>query len=259
MVRFIEWCNNENTAVGVHSFTVLTSNPANLAAGVHATSAVVPEHYVSGERAARALRRLGKPNAAAMIEEKLPTAKSIRSGDLGEILATEWMNEHGNGYGAPIKRLRWKDHRNMAMRGEDVIGLLVDPETQRLHFLKGEAKSRVALTGQVVSEARTGLDKENGLPSQHALSFIADRLAEMGNTELSDAIDDAQWRNGIAPQSVGHFLFTFSDNAPDRYLAGSLRTYSGTFPQLYVGLRIEGHAAFVQAVYEQVIANANNA
>jgi hypothetical protein len=64
----------------------------------------------------------------------------------------------------------------------------------------------------------------------------------MGNTELSDAIDDAQWRNGIAPQSVGHFLFTFSDNAPDRYLASSLRTYSGTFPQLYVGLRIEGHA-----------------
>lgn len=259
MARFIEWCNSENTAVGAYSFTVLTGNPANLAVGVQATSAVVPGHYVSGERVARALRRLGRPNAAAMIEEKLPTTKSIRSGDLGEILATEWMNEHGNGYRAPIKRLRWKDHRNMAMRGEDVIGLLVDPETQRLHFLKGEAKSRVALTGQVLSEARAGLDKENGLPSQHALSFIADRLSEMGDEVLADAIDDAQWRHGIAPQNVRHLLFTFSGNAPGRLLSESLRTYTGATSQLYVGLRIEGHAAFVQAVYEQVIANANDA
>ena len=53
-------------------------------------------------------------------------ARQIRSGDLGEIYATEWIDAHSGGYRAPIKRLRWKDHRNMAMRGDDVIGILQD-------------------------------------------------------------------------------------------------------------------------------------
>ena len=130
---------------------------------------------------ARALARLGKPAAAALIEGKLPTTKAIRSGDLGEIYATEWIDAHSGGYRAPIKRLRWKDHRNMAMRGDDVIGILQDAQSQRLHFLKTEAKSRAALTAQVLTEARAGLDKDGGLPSAHALSFISARLLELDN------------------------------------------------------------------------------
>ena len=82
-----------------------------------------------GGTSGRALARLGKPAAAALIQGKLPTNKAIRSGDLGEIYATEWIDAHSGGYRAPIKRLRWKDHRNMAMRGDDVIGILQDAQT----------------------------------------------------------------------------------------------------------------------------------
>lgn len=108
-----------------------------------------------------------------------------------------------------------------------------------------------------MTEARVGLDKDSGLPSAHALSFIADRLAELGNDALSDAIIDAQLKNGIQPQNVRHLLFTFSGNNPEVHLAGSLQTYSGGVAQWSVGLRVEGHAAFVAAVYDLVIANAN--
>jgi hypothetical protein len=94
---------------------------------------------------------------------KLPTTKALRSGDLGEIYATEWIDAHSGGYHAPIKRLRWKDYRNMAMRGDDVIGIFQDADTKRLKFLKTEAKSRVTLTAQVLAEARAGLDKDGGL------------------------------------------------------------------------------------------------
>jgi hypothetical protein len=52
----------------------------------------------------------------------------------------------------------------MAMRGDDVIGMLLDAETQRLSFLKTEAKSRINLRAQTLDEARSGLDKDNGLP-----------------------------------------------------------------------------------------------
>lgn len=85
----------------------------------------------------------------------------------------------------------------MAMRGDDVIGIDQGPENGRLHFLKSESKSRVTLAAGVVAEAREGLDKDRGLPSPHALSFISERLLEAGNPELADAIDDAQLKHGI--------------------------------------------------------------
>jgi hypothetical protein len=175
------------------------------------------------------LKTLTDAEAATFVEGKLPTSKSIRSGDLGEILATEWIATQG-GYQVPIKRLRWKDHRNMAMRGDDVIGIQQNPQAGGLQFLKTEAKSRVALSSAVVTEARAGLDKDGGLPSAHALSFIADRLADLGNDALSDAILDAQLKTGIQPQQVRHLLFTFSGNNPETHLTGSLRTYAGDLP-----------------------------
>ncbi len=164
MVQFDKWCTSTDAQVGPHFCRVMTGFAANLATGVQATAAIVPGHYASEEHLARAFRRLGKSAVAALIESKLPTTKAIRSGDLGEIFATEWIDAHSGGYHAPIKRLRWKDHRNMAMRGEDVIGILQDPQTQRLRFLKTEAKSRAVLTAQVVAAARANLDKDGGRP-----------------------------------------------------------------------------------------------
>ncbi|SEM52183.1 protein of unknown function [Variovorax sp. YR750] len=237
----------------------MTGQAASIPIGIQATAAIVPAHYASEEQVARALARLGKPEAAALIEGKLPTTKAIRSGDLGEIYATEWIDGHSGGYRAPIKRLRWKDHRNMAMRGDDVIGIFQDPQTQRLHFLKTEAKSRVALTAQVLNEARAGLDKSDGLPSAHALSFISARLLELNQLPLADAIDDALLKHGISSQNVRHLLFTFSGNAPDALLTASLQAYPGPINQWGVGLRVEGHAAFIGAVYDRVVSDANNA
>jgi hypothetical protein len=206
---------------------------------------------------ARALARLGKPAAAALIQGKLPTTKAIRSGDLGEIYATEWIDVY-SGYRAPIKRLRWKDHRNMAMRGDDVIAIQQDVQTQRLRFLKTEAKSRASLTAKVLAEARAGLDKDGGLPSAHALSFISERLLGMGNLPLADAIDDALLKHGIPAQSVTHLLFVFSGNAPDALLTTALQGYPGPISQWGIGLRVEGHGTFIGAVYDRVIADANN-
>src|SRR3984885_2602536 len=70
----------------------MTGQAANLATGIQATAAIVPAHYASEEQVARALARLGKPATAALIGGKLPTTKAIRSGDLGEIYAAEWID-----------------------------------------------------------------------------------------------------------------------------------------------------------------------
>lgn len=147
----------------------------------------------------------------------------------------------------------------MAMRGEDVIGIFMDPQSQLLFFLKTEAKSRATLTAQVVTEARANLDKDGGLPSGHALTFISARLLELGNESLADAIDDTLLKQSIPPTRVRHLLFTFSGNSPEAMLASSLEAYSGSFNQYSVGLRVEGHADFINAIYNRVITNANNA
>ncbi|WP_143541036.1 hypothetical protein [Rhizobium anhuiense] len=109
-----------------------------------------------------------------------------------------------------------------------------------------------------VTSPRTALDKDGGLPSAHALSYVADRLAEIGNEALSDAILNAQLKVGIQTQNVRHLTFVLSGNNPEPHLTTSLQAYAGGVEQWTVGLRIEGHAAFVAAVYDLVIANANN-
>lgn len=201
MAQFNDWCLSVDEPIGNHFRRVMTGQAANLAAGVQATAAIVPGHYASEEQMARAFARLGKLEAAALIQGKLPTTKAIRSGDLGEIYATEWIDAHSGGYQAPIKRLRWKDHRNLAMRGDDVIGILQDAQTQRLQFLKTEAKSRAALTGQVLTEARAGLDKDGGLfvekgpvlrraaPAANGIGVSAPALAGIAGPDKSRAGD----------------------------------------------------------------------
>ena len=82
---------------------------------------------------------------------------------------------------------------------------------------------------------------------------------EPTNLPLADAIDDALLKHGIPAQSVRHLLFIFSGNAPEALLTASLHAYPGPFNQWGVGLHVEGHAAFIGAVYDRVIADANNA
>ena len=227
MVQFNDWCDFADTPIGNHHMRVMTGRPANSATGVQVTATAVPAHYAAEERIARALARLGKAGAAKMITDLLPQTPQIRSGDLGEIYATEWINAH-SGYRAPIKRLRWGDHRDMAMRGDDVIGMILDPATQRLRFLKTEAKSRAVLRAKTLEEARTGLDKDGGLPSSHSLSYISARLMELGtDMPLVDAIDDALYRHGVPPESVKHLLFTYSGNSPQALLTQALQAYPG--------------------------------
>lgn len=257
MVDFDGWCDAVQEVVNGHNLKVLSGVDGQLTQVRDLIAAVVPTHYASEGHVARILERLGKTEAAQFIREKLPQSKRIRSGDLTEILATEYIADKMP-YSVPIKRLRWKDHRNMSMRGDDVVGINRNPESGRLQFLKSESKSRVTLGATVITEARQGLDKDAGLPSPHALSFISERLLEQGNQQLADAIDDAQLKQGITVADVEHLLFTFSGNDPKALLHASLQRYGGAIRQHGVGLRIIHHAKFIHDVYEKVIADGDD-
>lgn len=254
---FSIWCDVEESDVAEHVLVTVVSRPADLPDGTEAVAALVPRHYSSAEHIARVLANLGKAQAAQYIQNKLPTSKKIRSGDLGEILATEYIDGHTR-YAAVVKRLRWKDHRNMAMRGDDVIGVALapPPEPERLVFLKAESKSRAQMTAAVIQEAREALDRDQGLPSPHALSFLSARALETGKPELADLIDKAQLQRGIVAADVEHMLFVFSGNNSAGHLETAVENYGGGIGQLGVAFRVHTHGAFIAGVYDTVIANA---
>ena len=250
-MNFAKWCTTDRVSVKGHDLQVLTAVDSKLNVGRDAVAAVVPGHYASEQRVADILKRLGKAKAAEYIQQKLPKSKSIRSGDLGEILGASYVAEFMP-YDIAVNKLRWKDHREMAMRGEDIIGVRFEPKSKRLEFLKGEIKSRATLTTTVLSEARAALRKDNNRPSPHGLSYIADRLFELGKTDAVNAIDDAQFKNGIKLSQIEHLVFAFSGNDPLQLLKSNLLAYKGKVRQSAVGLWIATHQAFIKAVYEKV-------
>jgi hypothetical protein len=251
MINLLDWCDEVEEAVSTHNLRRLSANPAKLPQAVSALAKAVPEYYAEPDRIANLFRKLGKNAAAKYVAEKLPTKKSIRSGDLGEILCTAYVHK-ATPFKMGIKRLRWKDHRNMSMRGEDVLAFSLSGKGNLLKILKAEVKSRASMSSAVIEEARLALSANNGLPSPHAISFVADRLIESGVTVLGDALDEALLKNGIKPSQVSHMLFTFSGSDPLKLLKTNLLAYVGSVPQHYVALRVTTHQSFIKAVFEEV-------
>lgn len=213
---------------------------------------VLPAHYISPESTASTLERLGKEAAANKLRIKLPEVMKIRSGDIGEVITTEFIEE-STGYHVPIRKLRWRDHRDMAMRGDDVIGIVVDMEGQSLRFLKTEAKSNKSLSNAVLDKARYELDMDDGLPAPHALAFVAERLRGMGKVELADLIEKVQLVDGIKSEQVEHLLFTFTASNPATLQKKSFESYAGDIRQISIGFRVIEHQKLISDVYKGVI------
>lgn len=251
MARFNEWCTQEKIPASSHQLEVLTATSTKRDHAVAVVAASIPGSYASRDRIMGLLSRLGRAEAAKHLAEKLPTSLSIKSGDLGEILCTSFAYETTE-FTLGIKRLRWKDHRNMSMRGEDMLAFSLGPRGQNLKVLKAEVKSRASLKTSVIKEARDSLSDHRELPSAHAIGFVADRLGETGNLLLQDALDEVQLKKGFKKSQVTHMLFTFSGTDPSNMLSNNLATYTGTVRQHYVGVRVADHKAFINDVFAAV-------
>jgi hypothetical protein len=204
------------------------------------------------------VRELGFAGASALLAERLPRTPRARSGELGEILATELIEEELD-FLVPVRRLRYKDGREMALRGDDFIGIRVDPNGE-LFLLKGEAKSRANLAGATIGEARAALSRDNGRPTATSLLFIADRLMER---EDESAALGRTIRNEVANRTlpaarIDHVLFTMSGNAPPQALTDDLHSVGAERTHTVVHLRIADHQDFISVSYEGAVALGDN-
>jgi len=244
-INFDEWTKNSQFNENGYSLTILEVDDDSEA--IDQLSSAVPDHFTS--KYSTVLKRLGKPAAAQFLEVKLPTSKSIKSGDLGEIIATEYIDTETD-FEVPVKRLRWKDHRNMSMRGDDAIGVYFpDTDDEVIAFLKVESKSRKRLANTPVQDARKALDSHGGLPSPHSLLFVAERLYEANEDDKADQIVLFQQNKDIDDEQVEHMLFTFSGNDPESYLKKDQSDYDDNYFQNTVGVYADSHSEIIRDVF----------
>ena len=247
------WCRRQPEVHGNKTLWRLVEGERGRTFALRELPGRVLNHYVSHEEIATLLDALQFPEVAFCIRQLLPAKAIGRSGDLGEILAVEFVEEVLD-YTVPIRRLRFKDHREMAMRGEDVIGAAYDDEN-RLNLLKGEAKSARSLSRATVKEARERLDERHGRPSANSLIFVARQLLSIGDSETNklgrDILREAATRT-MPSTRIAHLLFTFSGNIVNDIIQADVDGADGTRKQHSANLRIPTHGEFVKAVYEGV-------
>jgi HamA len=146
VVMFEEWCDiNEEEQSRRKTLCRLTEKADGREAVMADLVDTVRSHYDNLEQIAADVERLGFPGASAILRERLPQTRRARSGEIGEILATEFIESHTE-FHVSVRRLRYKDGREMALRGDDFLGV-GDDDQHRLVLLKGESKSRNAMSG----------------------------------------------------------------------------------------------------------------
>lgn len=212
--------------------------------GLKVLNELLAEHFV-GE--ATILKAGGYTKAASIIANSLPANKKTQSGDLGELLATEYLDSETS-FVVPIRKLRWKSDREMAMHGNDVIG--VDTNTKPVRVLKGECKSRAAFGKTVVEQAAESLDLHDGRPNPSTLAFIAKRLYEEGRDEEANVFRDLQCKGAIRPKNVTHMIFALSGTDPVKHLAEGPKSKHRGIKRENAAIVIGDHAAFIAAVYK---------
>jgi len=253
MLDFEKWCDETQAEADKHDLTLITTKDGGFDIGLEKVAAILPDEYASPLRLARILERLGKPAAAKYLEGKLPTKKRARSGDIGEVLAISYIEER-TVFDESVNKLRWKDSREMALRGDDMLAVGLTDQGNML-FLKGESKSRAKLSNSPVEDARKSLNNYDGLPNPHSLSYLSDRFADAGRDDLANKIDEEMLIKGVNLKDVTHMIFTFSGNNPETYLMTDLKAYDGNIDQWSVGLQVEGHQDFIAGVYQKVLNN----
>jgi hypothetical protein len=239
---FAPWFN-ETAPAGAGNVVVLTERDRGREFVRGLLVRIVADHLVDLE----VVERMGGfDRAAHVLRNRLPTGKKARSGDFGEVLATEYV-DRCTAYSVPVRRLRYKDDRQSAMRGDDVVGVIQGPG--RVRVLKVEAKSRARLSNSVVELARSGLAKHRGRPNPSTLAFIEYVLRKEDQDDVAELFSRLQ-TTAVRDNQLEHLVFTVSGNDPSAYLGQNTAPVRRGVSYRLVGCRVQRHGDLVASVFD---------
>ena len=246
---FDDWCVIKGREQGNKQLCRLREKPDGREAIRDELLARVRSHYDKLEQIADDVERLGFPGASAILKERMPRTTRERSGEIGEIIAAEFIEYHTD-FCIPVRRLRYKDGREMALRGDDFLGVDED-EKDRLVLLKGESKSRRSMSKAVVKDARERLAADDGRPTPISLLFVADRLLESADEyerSLGRRVRDEVANKTVRPRRITHGLFALSGNSADVIVDADLVAADEDHGHISISFRVTDHKAFVKEI-----------
>ena len=253
---FSKWCDSADSKVAGHRVCILTEKAGVRSSVEPLIDDAVRGHYDNPKRLESWAKKMKLKSSAEILRKVLPRTSRARSGHVGEILATESIPGTFAGFTVPVRRLRWLDGREMALRGEDLIG--IEQGVKAIRFLKAESKSRKVISASVVNEAREALRKNHGRPSPHAMILVAKILDDAGDEKLALVFADYAVKRRIELEQLVHLICVFSGNNPQAYLSEDLQQYGGKIEQHAIGLMIGDHQDFIAGIYGRLISAATS-
>ncbi|AMS45549.1 Hachiman antiphage defense system protein HamA [Aminobacter aminovorans] len=253
MALYKDWCDDDGDEDGLKRYLALTEKEGGRAAVIDLLGETVRSHYERLDRIADDIDLLGYETAAAILRELLPTKPKMRAGDLGEVLASELAQEMLE-FDVPVRRMRFKDGREVPMRGDDFIGVNFCSDDGGLWLLKGEAKSRRKLGKTTITEAREALKRDDGRCTPISLLFVASRLMDSDDEDQADLgrrIRNEVGKKALARNRIDHALFTLSGNGPIDALVEDYKAAEAGRNHAVVNLHIEDYDDFIADIYER--------
>lgn len=193
------------------------------------------------------LQRLDEKDRFPLLVSFLARSKAARAGDLGEVMVTEYVIKYSD-HPIYIRRLRYKDINNLAMRGDDALAFRLNARG-RTEVLKVESKARNRLSKTVLDEAIMGLARNKGRPTPHSIAFVVARLREHGRDAEAEVVQQVLG-NTIPLGRVRHLVFTTSGNHPEKLLRNAATAIDKVVTCDFVGLHVPDYPTLIKTVFE---------
>ncbi|MCS6205566.1 DUF1837 domain-containing protein [Shewanella baltica] len=188
---FFDWFKCEDTPITANKkHRKLTNKGINSDTLVEHLSKWIIKHHATKARMIRLERKkkiLDKHGFSQYIEGKVPfpiKSEKTQKGNLGEIILAEYLTET-SGLEMLVYKLRYNPNVEQSMKGDDL--LLFEKQNIQNRVIMGEAKFRATKSKKALDDIVESLSNKN-LPI--SLTFVSDRLEEMGDENLADEIDD---------------------------------------------------------------------
>ncbi|USD36806.1 Hachiman antiphage defense system protein HamA [Ferrimonas sp. SCSIO 43195] len=188
---FFDWFECEDTlATANKKHRKLTNKGISSMTLADHLSQWIIKHHASEARIARIEKKkkiLDKHGFAQYMEGKVPfpiKSEITQKGNLGEIILAEYLTET-SGLEVLVYKLRYNPNVEQSMKGDDL--LLFEKNNIQNRVIMGEAKFRATKSKKALDDIIESLSNKN-LPI--SLTFVSDRLEEMGDEFLANEIDD---------------------------------------------------------------------
>lgn len=187
---FSDWCKfNDTISSPTKKHRNLTDNGISRSVLVEKLADWIIEHHTSSKQLKRFENKksiLNKHEFNQYVSKRMPFPIknfTTQKGNLGEIILAEYLKS-SSGLDLLVYKFRFNPNVEQSMKGDDI--LLFEKDNIENKIILGESKYRTTPDKSVLDDITEALSKNN-LPI--SLSFVRDRLDELGEEEISEQVD----------------------------------------------------------------------